>query len=98
MAPGFSATISGMVADRYAEVFSNADYFVLLYDHRNFGQSDGEPRQEINEWIQARGYRDAITFVMSLPEITTSIFNKPAESGHSRYVGWVIQLVKRNNR
>ena len=69
MAHGFSATISGMVADRYAEVFSDAGYFVLLYDHRNFGQSDGEPRQEINEWIQARGYRDAITFVMSLPEI-----------------------------
>jgi len=48
MAHGYSATIEGMVADRYAEVFSNAGFAVLLYDHRNLGISDGEPRQEIN--------------------------------------------------
>jgi alpha-beta hydrolase superfamily lysophospholipase len=40
---GFSATI-GMVADRYAEEFFKAGFAVLLYDHRNFGISDGEPR------------------------------------------------------
>ena len=71
MAHGFSATINGMVADRYAEVFHNAGYAVLLYDHRNFGISDGEPRQKINEWIQARSYLDAITFVTALPEFDT---------------------------
>lgn len=69
MAHGFSATIDGMVADRYAEVFFNAGFAVLLYDHRNFGISDGEPRQQINNWTQARGYRDAISYVMTLPEI-----------------------------
>lgn len=69
MAHGFSATINGMVADRYAEVFCSAGFAVLLYDHRNFGISDGEPRQQINKWIQARGYRDAIDFVTALPEI-----------------------------
>jgi uncharacterized protein len=69
MAHGFSATISGMVADRYAEVFCDAGFAVLLYDHRNFGMSDGEPRQQINEWIQTRGYRDAINYVTTLPEI-----------------------------
>lgn len=69
MAHGFSATINGMVANHYAEVFCDAGFAVLLYDHRNFGISDGEPRQQINEWIQARGYRDAINFVTTLPEI-----------------------------
>ena len=69
MAHGFSATINGMVADRYAEVFCDAGFSVLLYDHRNFGISDGEPRQQINEWVQARGYRDAINFATTLPEI-----------------------------
>lgn len=69
MAHGFTATISGMVADRYAEVFHDAGFAVLLYDHRNLGISDGEPRQQLNKWVQARGYRDAISFVTALPEI-----------------------------
>ena len=71
MGYGYSCTIEGMVADNYAEVFCNAGFAVLLYDHRNFGISDGEPRQQINRWTQARGYRDAIDFVHSLPEIDT---------------------------
>ncbi|RME82519.1 MAG: acetylxylan esterase, partial [Caldilineae bacterium] len=69
MAHGFSATVQGMVADRYAKVFFEAGFAVLLYDHRNFGISDGEPRQQINRWVQAMGYRDAIDFVATLPEI-----------------------------
>lgn len=68
MAHGFSATIT-MAIDRYAEVFANAGLAVLLYDHRNFGASDGEPRFEINPWLQARGYRDAMTFAAALPDI-----------------------------
>ncbi len=72
MTNGYSATIEGMVVDRYAEVFCQAGFAVLLYDHRNFGISDGEPRRQINRWTQARGYRDAINFVISLPEIDTS--------------------------
>ncbi len=68
MAHGTSATIT-MVIDRYAEVFRDAGFVVLLYDHRNFGASGGEPRQEINPWIQARGYRDAMTFVATLGSV-----------------------------
>ena len=62
MAHGTSATVT-MVADMYADAFCRAGLAVLLYDHRNFGRSDGVPRQEINPWIQARGYRDAMNFV-----------------------------------
>ena len=69
MAHGYSATIEGMVADRFAEVFCNAGFAVLLYDHRNLGISDGEPRQELNRWVQVRGFRDAIDAVTTLPEI-----------------------------
>jgi uncharacterized protein len=68
MAHGTSATIT-MAIDRFAEVFHEAGFAVLLYDHRNFGISGGDPRQQINPWIQARGYRDAITFAATLPQI-----------------------------
>ena len=69
MAHGLSATITGMTADRYAEVLHDAGFAVLLYDHRNFGLSGGEPRQQIDCWLQARGYRDAIDYVTSLSGI-----------------------------
>lgn len=62
MAHGTSATIT-MVIDRYAKAIFEAGFDVLLYDHRNFGLSGGEPRQEINPWVQARGYRDAVAFL-----------------------------------
>ncbi|MDP8930422.1 MAG: hypothetical protein M3O70_18110 [Actinomycetota bacterium] len=68
MAHGTSATIH-MVADEYAEVFRRNGLAVLLYDHRNFGGSDGESRQEINPWTQCRGYLDAIDFVQTLDGI-----------------------------
>lgn len=67
MAHGTSATIS-MVADRYAEVFAATGISALLYDHRNFGLSGGEPRQEINPWVQCRGYRDAITYAETIDD------------------------------
>lgn len=68
MAHGTSATVS-MVADKYAETFARAGLAVLLYDHRNLGRSGGEPRQEINPWIQCRGYRDAINFAETLDDV-----------------------------
>ncbi len=60
MAHGTSATIR-IVADEYAEVFRRSGLAVLLYDHRNLGGSGGRPRQEINPWIQCRGYLDGST-------------------------------------
>ena len=69
MAHGFTTTINGMTADKYAEKFREAGYAVALYDHRNLGISDGEPRQEINFWVQSRGYLDAIDFITNQPEI-----------------------------
>lgn len=66
MAHGFSATISGMVADLYAEAFAEAGLRVLLYDHHGFGTSEGTPRSQIDRWLQARGYLDAVAFCRSL--------------------------------
>ena len=68
MAHGTSATIT-MAADNYAEALYEAGFSVLLYDHRNLGDSDGEPRFEINPWIQGRGYRDAVTYLRTRPDV-----------------------------
>ena len=97
MAHGFSATISGMVADKYAEEYCRAGFAVLLYDHRNFGISDGEPRQEINKWVQARGYRDAINFIITIPEIDISkiaIWGSSLSAAEALVVGAIDPRVK----
>jgi pimeloyl-ACP methyl ester carboxylesterase len=88
MAHGTSATIT-MVADRYAEMLYEAGFAVLLYDHRSFGLSGGEPRQQINPWVQMRGYRDAITFMETLPGIDAT---RIAIWGDSYSAGQVIAV------
>src|SRR5262245_4854421 len=67
MAHGFSA-VKEMYLDSFAEVFAAAGLAALVFDNRNFGASDGTPRQEIDPWRQVRDYRDAITFAETLPE------------------------------
>lgn len=68
MAHGFSAT-KEMALDRFAEAFAVAGVASLVYDHRNLGASDGEPRQEINPWAQARDYRHALSWLAARPEL-----------------------------
>lgn len=96
MAHGFSAT-RDLFLDRYAELFAEAGIATLLYDHRNFGASDGLPRQEIDPWQQIRGYRDAITFAQTLPETDASrigVFGSSYSGGHVLVVGAIDRRVK----
>lgn len=89
MAHGTSATI-GMVIDRYAEAFHDAGLAVLLFDHHGFGASGGEPRLEINPWIQARGYRDALTFLAGRDDIDAAriaLWGDSYSAGHVLIVG-----------
>ena len=68
MAHGFSGTITMTLTD-IASRFASAGFTTLVYDHRNFGASDGEPRGGFDLWTQIRGYRDAIGFALTLPRI-----------------------------
>jgi alpha-beta hydrolase superfamily lysophospholipase len=49
MAHGFSA-VKEMYLDRFAEAFAKAGLGSIVFDNRNFGVSDGQPRQEIDPW------------------------------------------------
>ncbi|MFT4086528.1 MAG: alpha/beta hydrolase [Gordonia sp. (in: high G+C Gram-positive bacteria)] len=68
VAHGFTAT-KYMSLDKYGEAFSKAGFAALVYDHRNFGDSDGEPRGEVSPHDQRSDYRDAISFAETLPEV-----------------------------
>lgn len=97
MAHGFTTTINGMTADKYALEFQKAGFAVLLYDHRNLGISDGEPRQEINFWMQARGYIDAIDYLFTRSEIDTNriaVWGASMSSREAFLVGTIDDRVK----
>ncbi len=94
MTHGTSATIT-MITDVYAEAIHDAGFDVLLYDHRNFGISGGEPRQEINPWVQARGYRDAVRFLRtSRPGARIALWGDSYSAGLALVAGALIDDIR----
>lgn len=90
MTHGTTATIT-MAVDHYAEAIFAAGFDVLLYDHKNFGLSGGEPRQEINPWIQTRGYRDAVSFLRAKhPDIRIVLWGDSFSAGLALVAGALI--------
>src|SRR5215475_8196289 len=96
MAHGFSA-VKEMYLDQFAEVFAAGGLGALVFDNRNFGASDGEPRQEIDPWAQVRDYRDAITYAEGLPEADPNrigVWGSSYSGGHVIVVGAIDRRVK----
>jgi fermentation-respiration switch protein FrsA (DUF1100 family) len=96
MAHGFSA-VKEMYLDHFAEAFAGAGLAALVFDNRNFGASDGEPRQEIDPWAQARDYRTAITYAATRPEVDTDrigIWGSSYSGGHVLAVAAIDRRVK----
>jgi fermentation-respiration switch protein FrsA (DUF1100 family) len=96
MAHGFSA-VKEMYLDRYAEVFSAARLATLVYDNRNFGASEGTPRQEIDPWQQVRDYRHAITWMSQQPQVDRNrigVWGSSYSGGHVIVVGAIDRRVK----
>jgi fermentation-respiration switch protein FrsA (DUF1100 family) len=86
-----------MALDDYAEIFCKGGFAVLVYDHRNWGASDGEPRGEIVPHEQIQDYRDAITFSLTLPAVDKNrigIWGSSYSGGHVIVVGAIDRRVK----
>ncbi len=96
MSHGFSA-VKEMYLDKYAEAFAAVSIGSIVYDNRNFGASEGLPRQEIDPWKQVSDYRDAITFAETLNEVRNDaigIFGSSYSGGHVLTVGAIDSRVK----
>jgi len=96
MAHGFSA-VKEMYLDSFAETFVQAGLAALVFDNRNFGESDGEPRLEIDPWVQVRDYRHAITYARTRHEVNQDrigIWGSSYSGGHVLVVGAIDRRVK----
>ena len=71
MAHGFSAERTFRLP-AYAERFAQAGLAVLLFDYRNFGDSDGTPRFLVDPARHVDDWRQALAFARTLPEIDTA--------------------------
>lgn len=61
--------VKELVQPAYARVFAGAGVAALVFDYRGFGASDGLPRQHVDPWAQIEDYRNAISFVETLPSL-----------------------------
>jgi hypothetical protein len=55
--------------ERFARAFAEDGFVVLVHDHRGFGASAGEPRQDVDPWRQIADWRRAISYLETLPEV-----------------------------
>ena len=102
MAHGYNC-LKEFYLDKYAAAIARTGHVVLAYDHRNFGDSDGEPRQELDPWVQVRDYRHAITFAQTLDGVDgdrVGVWGTSYAGGHvlvvaavDRRVGCVVSQV-----
>ena len=65
MAHGLGA-VRTMRLDAYAERFSAAGYACLVFDYRNFGDSDGAPRQLLDVGMQLADWAAAVDYAHTL--------------------------------
>lgn len=61
--------VKEIVLPHYAKGILATGAAVLMFDYRNFGESSGERRQHIDPWEQIEDFRNAVSFVETLPEI-----------------------------
>lgn len=84
MAHGISG-VKEMGLDEYAEVFAAEGLNVVVYDHQNFGASDGTPRQELDPVLQYRDYKNAISYAVTRPDVDpdrVGIWGSSFSGGH----------------
>ena len=64
--------VKELVQPEYAKVFAEAGVAALVFDYRNFGDSEGDIRQHIDPWEQIEDYRNAISFAETLDVVDNS--------------------------
>ncbi|WP_214318524.1 alpha/beta hydrolase [Nonomuraea sediminis] len=61
--------VKDQVTGFYAERFARRGYVALAFDHRNWGDSEGIPRQHEDATAKVSDLRNAVSFLIGRPEV-----------------------------
>jgi fermentation-respiration switch protein FrsA (DUF1100 family) len=84
------AAVKELFLEEWSDALVSAGVACLVYDHRNFGASDGEPRQEIDPARQVADTRAAIEHARSLPDVDPDrigLWGTSYSGGHALTIG-----------
>ncbi|MGE0222711.1 MAG: alpha/beta hydrolase [Acetobacteraceae bacterium] len=96
LSPGFGGQRAHTLP-RFAERFAAAGLACLLYDHRGFGDSEGEPRLEADPFRQMHDMRDVVTFATMLDGVDPArigLWGNSYSGGHVLVVAAVDRRVR----
>ncbi|MBY0223877.1 alpha/beta hydrolase [Mammaliicoccus sciuri] len=96
MAHGFSL-VKEVFLPAYAKRFAESGFAVLVFDYRNFGESEGENRQHMDPMMQIEDYRNAISWMASQSFVDSErigIWGSSYSGGHVLQVGAIDRRVK----
>jgi fermentation-respiration switch protein FrsA (DUF1100 family) len=83
--------------ERFARVFAEAGFVVLVHDHRGFGASEGEPRFDVDPWRQIADWRSAISYLESHPTVDPDrigLWGTSYAGGHAIVLGATDRLLR----
>ena len=89
--------VKEIVMPNYADYFIRLGFAAILFDYRNFANSDGKIRQHLDPWWQIEDYRNAISFAETLPEVDKeriAAWGISYSGGHVLIVGALDSRVK----
>ncbi len=96
MANAISA-IKEITLPGYAERFCEAGFVVLVFDYRNYGASDGVPRNHLDPHDQQQDIRNAISWLRLQPEVDSNeigVWGISLGGVHALYLGAYDRRVK----
>lgn len=89
MAHGYAGTREHGI-EHFARKFAENGFVVLLHDHRGFGASEGQPRQDVDPWRQIADWRRTISFLERQPNVDASrigLWGSSYAGGHAIVLG-----------
>ena len=92
---GAMTGVKEQVAGSYAERIAKAGFVTLVFDHRHFGESEGEPRQHEDPAKKIEDLKNAVSFMSTIKDVDRE---RIGVCGISMGGGYMLQLAAFDRR